>query len=142
LQKLDRKTRKLLTIHGQQQPKADINCSLRSQKTGRKGPDVVRRSLCSRNYKTGEYVKSKEDPLIQTGRMHQLNINSAMLQTARCLTTELHTGTRQIKESREDNVTQDEKLVDNQWLKYGDIKEETESRSVAAKNQTISTDYF
>ena len=38
------------------------------------------------------------------------------------------------------------KLVDIEqsyrWLKYGDIKGETESTMVAAQDQTISTNYF
>jgi hypothetical protein len=40
----------------------------------------------------------------------------------------------------------DEKLVDNEqsyrWLKFGDIKGETESTIVAAGDQAISTNYF
>jgi hypothetical protein len=40
----------------------------------------------------------------------------------------------------------DERLVDIEqsyrWLKYGDIKGETESTIVAAQDQTISTNYF
>jgi len=40
----------------------------------------------------------------------------------------------------------DEKLVDNEqsyrWLKYGDIKGETESTIVAAQDKAISTNYF
>ena len=40
----------------------------------------------------------------------------------------------------------DEKLVDIEqsyrWLKSGDIKEETESKIVAAQDQAISTNYF
>ena len=40
----------------------------------------------------------------------------------------------------------DEKLVDIEqsyrWLKYGDIKGETESTIVAAQDQAISTNYF
>jgi hypothetical protein len=40
----------------------------------------------------------------------------------------------------------DEKLVDKEqsyrWLKFGDIKGETESTSVAAQDQEISTNYF
>jgi hypothetical protein len=50
-----------------------------------------------------KYVNNKEDPLIQTVRMHQHNINSAMLQTARHFKTDLHKGTRQIQDSKEDN---------------------------------------
>jgi len=40
----------------------------------------------------------------------------------------------------------EEKLVDIEqsycWLKFGDIKEETESTIVAAQDQAISTNYF
>jgi len=54
---------------------------------GRKGPDAVRRSLCGRIYKTGGYVDSKEDPLIQIVRTYQHNINLAMFNTARLLKT-------------------------------------------------------
>ena len=49
--------------------------------------------------KVTQYVDRKKDPLIKIVGMHQHNINSAMLQTARCLKIELHRGTRQIKES-------------------------------------------
>ena len=52
LQKLDRKMRKLLNIHGQS-PKGRCRSLVCSQKTGRKGSDVDRSSLRSRNYKTG-----------------------------------------------------------------------------------------
>jgi len=53
LQKLDRKTRKLLTIHGQHHAKADVDRLYVPRKTGRKLPDAVRRRLRSRYYKTG-----------------------------------------------------------------------------------------
>ena len=42
--------------------------------------------------------------------------------------------------------TYDEKLEDNEqshwWLKFGDIKRETASTTVAAQDQAISTNYF
>ena len=46
-----------------------------------------------------EYVERKEDPLIQVVRTHQHSINSAVLQTAICLKTEVQRETRKIKES-------------------------------------------
>jgi len=45
-----------------------------------------------------EYVHNTEDPLIQTVRTHQHNTNLAVLQTARCLNTELQRN-KQIKNS-------------------------------------------
>jgi len=44
-------------------------------------------------------VGNKDDPLMQTVGTHQHNINSAMLQRARRLKTELQSVTRQIKDS-------------------------------------------
>ena len=46
-----------------------------------------------------EYVDKKEDPLTQVVRTHQHNTDSAVLQTARCLTTEVQKETRKMKES-------------------------------------------
>ena len=106
-----------------------------------------------------EYVDRKEDPLIQVVRTHQYNTNSAVLQTARCLRTEVQKETRKMKNSIAEKKrwhgkrmhgelprNLDEKLVDIEqsyrWLKYGDIKGETESTIVAARDQAISTNYF
>jgi hypothetical protein len=69
-----------------------------SQKTRRKGTDAVRRSPYSRNYKTGRMCRQNEDPLIQNLRTHQHYRNSAVLQTARSLKTEVRRGTRPIKD--------------------------------------------
>ena len=46
-----------------------------------------------------EYVVRKEDPLIQAVRTHQRNTDSAVLQTARCLKTEVQGETRNMKDS-------------------------------------------
>lgn len=107
-----------------------------------------------------EYVDSNEDPLIQIVRMHQHN-TSSVIQTARSLKRELQRGTRQIKDNVAEKTKErqrgklmhgqfpcnlDKKLVDNEqsyrWLKFGNIKGETESTIVAAQDQAISTNYF
>jgi predicted solute-binding protein len=46
-----------------------------------------------------KYVDRKEDPLIQVVRTHQHNTDSAVLQTARYLKTEVQKETRKMKES-------------------------------------------
>jgi hypothetical protein len=46
-----------------------------------------------------EYVDRKEDPLIQVVRTHQHNTDSAVLQTARYLRTEVQRKTRKMKDS-------------------------------------------
>ena len=98
-----------------------------------------------------EYVDRKEDPLIQVARTHQHNIDSAVLQTARCHRTEVQRETRNMKDSIAEKTKErwqgkrmhgqlprnlEEKLVDIEhsypWLKSGDITGETESTIVAA----------
>jgi hypothetical protein len=91
-----------------------------------------------------EYVDRKEDTLIQVVRTHQHNTYSEMLETARCLKTEVQ---RETKKKMKDSITEktkerwhgkrmrgqlprnlDEKLVhieqSYRWLKSGDIKGE------------------
>ena len=46
-----------------------------------------------------EYVDRNEDPLIQVVRTHQHNTDSAVLQAARCLKTEVQKETRKMKDS-------------------------------------------
>ena len=96
LQKLGRKMMKLLTIHGQHQLKIDIDHIYVPRKQG--GRDLMQlEAYVVEITKLVECVNSKEDLLTQTVRMHQHNINSIMLQTARHLKTELQTGARQRK---------------------------------------------
>ena len=80
---------------------------------------------------------------------------------ARCLKTEVQKETRKMKDSIAEKIKEswhgkrmhgqlprnlDEKLVDTEqshlWLKFGDIKGETESTIVAAQDQAVSTNYF
>jgi len=56
-----------------------------------------------------EYVDKKEDPLIQIVRTHKHSINSAVLQTGRCLKTEVQRRTRQIKDSMAEKQKKDGK---------------------------------
>ena len=56
LQKLDWKTRKLLTIHGQHHPKADVTRYVCPKKTGRKGLDAAKGAHAVEITKLAEYV--------------------------------------------------------------------------------------
>jgi len=98
LQKLDRKTRKLLAIHGQHCPQADVDRLYVPRKQVGRGLMQLVLAYTLEITELVEYVERMEDPLIQTVRKHQ-HINSAVLQTARHLKTEVRRGTRQIKDS-------------------------------------------
>ena len=94
LQELDRKTGKLLTIHGQHHPKADVDRLYVPRKQGGMGLMQLEAAHALEITKLVEYVDRKEDPLLQGVRTHQHNTDSAVLQIARCLKTEVQKETR------------------------------------------------
>ena len=114
LQKLDRKTRKLLTIHGQHHPKADVDRLYVPRKQGGRGLMQLEASHAVEITKLVEYVERKEDSLLQVVRTHQNNTDSAVLQTARCLKTNIqrenkknegqHSGENKRKMAREEDA--------------------------------------
>jgi len=73
LQKLDQKTRKPLTVHGQQYPKADVDGLYVPIKQGGRGLMQLEAAHAVEITKLVEYIDRKEDPLIQVVRTHQHN---------------------------------------------------------------------
>jgi hypothetical protein len=140
LRKLHQKTRKLLTIHGHHHPKADIDRLYVPRKQGGRGLMQLEIVYAVEITKLVEYVDRKEDPLIQVVRTYQHNTDSRVLQTARCLKTEVEIETRNMKDIIAEKTKErwhgkrkhgqlprniDEKLVDigqsYRWVKSGDI---------------------
>jgi len=99
LQKLDQRTRKLLTIYGQHHPKADVDRLYVPRKQGGRGLMQLQATHAVEITKLVEYVDRKEDPLIQVVITHQHNTDSAVLQRASCLKTEVQRETRKMKDS-------------------------------------------
>jgi len=99
LQKLDRKTRKLLTIHRQHHSKADVDRLYVPRKQGGRGLMQLETAHAVEITKLVEYVDRKKDPLIQVVRTQQYNTDSAVLQTARYLKTEVQRERRKMKYS-------------------------------------------
>ena len=93
LQKLDGKMRKLLTIHRQHHTKADVDHLYVPKKQGGRGLMQFEEANAIEITKLVKHLDRKEDPLLQIVREHQHNINSAVLQTATCLKTEVQRGT-------------------------------------------------
>jgi hypothetical protein len=89
LQKLDRKTRRLLTNHGQHHPKANVDRLYVPRKREGRGLMKLEATHAVEITKLVEYVEKKEDALIQVVRTHQHNTDSAVLKTARCLKVEV-----------------------------------------------------
>jgi hypothetical protein len=150
----------MLTIHGQHHPRADIYSLYVPRKEAGRGLMQVEAAYITETLNFVKYVESTEDPPIQIVRTHEHNTNSALLQTANKFKKSFQSKTKQIK-----NITQnikgkweekrmhgqfsrslDEELVDKEqsypWLKFGDIKGETESTIVEVQDQAISTNYI
>ena len=73
MQNIDRKTRKLLTIHGQHHQKADVDRLYVPRKQVERGLMQLEAAHAVEITKLMEYVDRKEDPLIQVVRTHQIN---------------------------------------------------------------------
>jgi hypothetical protein len=97
IQNLDRKTRKMLTIHGQHHPRAHIYRLYVPRKEGGRGLMQVEGAYIAETVNLVEYAESKEDPLIQIVRTHQHNTNSALLQTANKFKKSFQSETEQIQ---------------------------------------------
>jgi len=81
LQNLDRKTRKLLTIHGQHHPKAEVHHLYVPRKQEGRGLKQLQEAWVVEISKLMECVDSKKNPLIQIVRTHQHNTDTTVLQT-------------------------------------------------------------
>jgi hypothetical protein len=69
------------------------------RKHGGRGLMQLEEGYAVETTKLEECVDRTDDLLIHVVRTHQRNTNSAVVQTARCLRTEVQRGTRQIKDS-------------------------------------------
>jgi len=81
IQKLDRKTRKMLTVHGQHHPRAGTDLLYVPSKGGGRGLMQIEGTYIAEVTKLMECVERKEDLL----RTHQRHTNSTLLKQLRIL---------------------------------------------------------
>jgi hypothetical protein len=87
---LGRRTRNLLTIHGQHHPKAEVDRLNVPRKQGERGLMHLEEAYIVEITTVMECVDNNEDPIIQIVRTHQHNTASATVQKAIGLKIELH----------------------------------------------------
>jgi hypothetical protein len=104
IQKLDIKTRKMLTIHGQHHPRADTDHLYVPRKEGGRGLLQVEGAHIAQTLNLVEYVENKEDPLIQIVRTHQHNTTSALLQIVNKFQKSFQIETKQIENISSQNI--------------------------------------
>jgi hypothetical protein len=104
-QKLDKKTRKLLTVHGERHTTTDVDRFFVPTKQGGRELKQTTEAYVVGITKLVEYVDSKKDPLMRIVRKHQHTIDSTMLSRTQRLKVELQREARQIK----DRIAEDRK---------------------------------
>jgi hypothetical protein len=77
---LDRKTRKILTLDGQHNPRADTDRLYVPRKGGGRGLTATEAAYITQTTKLAEYiyVDGSDDPLLQVVRTHQHNSNASL----------------------------------------------------------------
>jgi len=100
--KLYRKT-KMLTIHGQHHPEADIDYLYVPRKEGGRGLMQIEGAYIAEVIKL-EYVERKEDSLVEIVRMHNHNTNLTLLQAVRNFKKSFQSEKKQIKDITAQNI--------------------------------------
>jgi hypothetical protein len=95
--------------------------------------------------KLAEYIDGSEDLLLQVIRTHQQNANASLRCTAHKHERNMKGNWKRKRMRTQFPRSLDDILVDMEqtyrWLKFGDIKWETESLIVAAQDQAPGTNY-
>jgi hypothetical protein len=81
IRKLDRKTRKILTIYGQHHPRADTDRHV-PRIEGGGGLTQIEAAYITETTELAEYTEGSVDPLLQVGRTHQHNANASLPRAA------------------------------------------------------------
>jgi hypothetical protein len=76
--KLDRKTRKILTVYGQYHLRADGDRLYVPRKVGRRGLTHIEVAYITEATKLAEYIEGSEDLLLQVVRTYQHNANALL----------------------------------------------------------------
>jgi hypothetical protein len=78
IQELERRTKKMINIHGQPHSRADTDCLQVPRKAEGKGSDGDRSSLHCISYEIMAFIDSKADSMIQIIRTNQHHTNSTI----------------------------------------------------------------
>ena len=144
-QALDRKTRKLFTIHRALHPRSDVDRLYLPREDGGRGMASIEECINSECNALGQYIQDHEDPWLK----------AAWKEKVVTLAGDTEEIKRRMKEQRKDNwkgkvlhgqyLRQIEEISTKEtwgWLRKGELKRETEGTILAAQEQSLPTNYL
>ena len=145
LHEADRKTRKLLTMHGAFNLNGDVDRLYIERKKGGKGLLQVEQVIREEERALGEYVdlRKLEDPLLRAvAREKLVSVNGSKAEYRKRITDERESNYRN-KRMHGQFLRQTEDIVDQResvrWLEEGYMKRGTENLLMAAQEQSLRT---
>ncbi|XP_063952186.1 uncharacterized protein LOC135153479 [Lytechinus pictus] len=144
LETLDRKTRKLLTMHGMFHPKSDVDRLYVSREKGGRGLAGIEETVRYEEQSLYCYIEGQMDSIMTA-------VKESMRKGKDVIAKQLKADQRKMRlEEWKEKVMHGQHLRQTeefagpeswQWLKRGRLKKETESMLVAAQDQAIRTNY-
>ncbi|XP_062816932.1 uncharacterized protein LOC134293409 [Anolis carolinensis] len=143
LDNLDRKTRKLMTIHHSLHPRSDVDRLYLPRRSGGRGLLQVKQAVKEEEHALAEYVKQSEEPAL-------IEVKNQKLLKAQQTKNQYKKATLQTRADSWHNKTLHGKFLDKiegkadkektwLWLTNGTLKKETEGLILAAQEQDIRT---
>uniref|UniRef100_A0A803THT2 Reverse transcriptase domain-containing protein n=1 Tax=Anolis carolinensis TaxID=28377 RepID=A0A803THT2_ANOCA len=143
LDNLDRKTRKLMTIHHSRHPRSDVERLYLPRRSGGRGLLQVKQAVKEEEHALAEYVKQSEEPAL-------IEVKNQKLLKAQQTKNQYKKTALQTRADSWHNKTLHGKFLDKiegkadkektwLWLTNGTLKKETEGLILAAQEQDIRT---
>jgi hypothetical protein len=145
LQEADRKTRKLLTMHGAFNLNGDVDRLYIDRKNGGKGLLQVEQVIREEESALAEYVglKKSEDPLLRAVATERIAITKESKAEYRKRVTDERQQNYRTKRMHGQFLRQTEDLIDQKesmrWIEEGYMKRGTENLLMAAQEQSLRT---
>ena len=148
LEKLDRKTRKILTLYGAHHPKSDVDRLYLPRNKGGRGLISCEGCVKAEENNLGWYIKNSTEPFLT-----MVNENQT-LKTETCIDKNTYKSSY-IRQSEDkwhakqlhgqfcrEETNEEDKSKKWLWLSKSDLKPETESLICAAQEQALRTNYI